>query len=95
MTRQGAVALLLVVTVEVASALGVVWLRHQSRVAYTELRAVQVRIDAELDLWSRLQLQSATLAAAQRVEDHARRELRMHEPKRPRLLIVNDEGDER
>ncbi len=93
MTRHSAIALLLAVAVQVATALGIVWLRHQGRMTYTELQAVQAAIDAELDLWSRLQLQSATLAAAQRVEDRARRELKMREVERPRVLILNDEAD--
>ena len=59
----------------VATALGVVWSRHQSRKVFVELQRLEYQRD-ELNVeWGRLQLEQATWAEAGRVEQLARGEL--------------------
>jgi cell division protein FtsL len=66
---------LIISLVLVATALGVVWSRHQSRKVFVELQVLEHQRD-ELNVeWGRLQLEQATWAEAGRVEQLARGEL--------------------
>ena len=66
---------LIVVLALVATALGVIWSRHQSRKVFVELQALEYERD-ELNVeWGRLQLEQATWAEGGRVEQLARGEL--------------------
>ena len=59
----------------VATALGVIWSRHQSRKVFVELQALEYERD-ELNVeWGRLQLEQATWAETGRVEQLARGQL--------------------
>lgn len=74
----------------VASALGVVYVRHESRrlaVSLSELRGVRDDAMAE---WSRLQLEQAYLADASQVEKKARAELGMKDPENTWILMVDE-----
>ena len=59
----------------VATAIGVVLSRHQSRNYFSQLQRLEVRRDELNVQWGRLQLEQATWAEANRVEQHARDEL--------------------
>ena len=59
----------------VATALGVIWSRHQSRKVFIELQALEYQRDEMNVEWGRLQLEQATWAEAGRVEQLARGEL--------------------
>ena len=68
------------------SALTVVYVKHQSRVLFAELREVQKQQDAQVIEWGRLQLQNTTLATHSNVESRARKDLKMHLPQEVQLV---------
>jgi cell division protein FtsL len=70
----------LLLTLVLGSALTVVYVKHQSRVLFAELRAIQKQQDREVIHWGRLQLQNSTLATHSNVESRARRDLKMLMP---------------
>ncbi len=61
-----------------ASALGVVYAKHRSRVLFVQLNALQQQRDAMNVEWGQLQLELSTWANQSRIEQIARRRLRMH-----------------
>ena len=66
--------------VVLATAVAVVYTRHQSRELFAELRGFEKKI-AELDVdWSQLQLEYGTWSMDARVDDIARRDLKMYAP---------------
>lgn len=72
-------ALLLVAAV--ASALGVVWTRHESRVLFVSLTGLQNQRD-ELNIeYGKLELEQATYAEPRRIDDEARQKLGMVDPR--------------
>jgi cell division protein FtsL len=80
-------ALALLIAAVVASAVAVVYARHQSRALFVELRALERDRD-ELNIdFGRLQLEQATLADTHRVEQVARTRLGM-QPLRPGQTVV-------
>jgi len=70
----------LLLTVVIGSALSVVYVKHESRVLFAELRTVQKSQDQEIIQWGRLQLQNSTLATHSNVESRARKVLSMKIP---------------
>jgi cell division protein FtsL len=69
------------VTALIASALGTVYAKHQSRKLFTQLSALMEERDRlEMD-WSRLQMEQSTWSAHGRVEDLARSQMRMRNPR--------------
>lgn len=77
-------ALLLAV---LASAIGVIVLRHESRLLFTALQQAGQGRDVEQVEWSRLQLELAWLGEAGRIERQATDELHMKSPDKPRVLV--------
>ncbi len=84
MTSKYWVALLLAMVL--SSALTVIYVKHESRVLFAELRQVQKNQDQEVIQWSRLQLQNSTLATHSNVESQARKTLKMHLPEAVELV---------
>jgi cell division protein FtsL len=82
------IAALIVLVLVVASALGVVYTRHESRRQAVTLGNLENQRDAHLAEWSRLQLEQAWLADAGHVEKKARDELQMSEPPERQVLVV-------
>ncbi|HTT09139.1 MAG TPA: cell division protein FtsL [Gammaproteobacteria bacterium] len=82
-----ACAALLTVAV-LASALGVVVSRHESRVAFVELQALERERDAMNEEWGQLQLEQATWGTHARVEDIAHQQLDMWSPPPESTLLV-------
>jgi cell division protein FtsL len=80
--------LITVLVADVASALGVVYARHQSRILSVELGVLETKRDAAVAEWSRLQLEQAWLADAGQIEAKARSELNMHSPEAPKILVI-------
>lgn len=79
-------ALLLLGTV--ASAIGVVEVRHDARQRYIELRSLHAERD-ELDIeYGRMQLEQATWAEMSRVERMAREELGLMRPDPTKITVV-------
>lgn len=80
--------LIIVLVVDVASALGVVYARHQARQLSTQLGALEAVRDDAVAAWSRLQLEQAWLADAGQIEAKARKELGMRAPEATKILVV-------
>ena len=76
------------ISIAVASALGVVAAQHQARQIFSELEREQARA-RELEVeWGQLQLEQSTWAALARVEMIARERLGLQEPQPGRIVIV-------
>ena len=80
--------LMVVVALDIGSALGVVYTRHQSRLLAVELGVLEARQDEGLAEWSRLQIEQGWLADASRIEKTARGVLQMQQPAEARILVV-------
>ena len=83
--------LIIVLILDVASALGVVYARHESRKLSTQLGALEGDRDRAIAEWSRLQLEQAWRADAGQIEAKARSELGMRSPDDARILVIGDE----
>lgn len=70
------------------TALGVVYTKHQSRMQFKELRVVQRAIDDANIEWGRLQIEESTLARFGRIEDIATRKLDMRIPEHSEIEMV-------
>ncbi|KRE85500.1 cell division protein FtsL [Rhodanobacter sp. Soil772] len=81
MKAIGAMCLLTLLVAVLASALGVVWTRHESRVLFVNLTALQNQRD-ELNIeYGKLELEQATYAEPRRIDDEARQKLGMVDPR--------------
>ena len=80
--------LIIVLVADIASALGVVYARHESRRFAVELGILEQQRDNAIAEWSRLQLEQAWLADAGQIEAKARKELGMDSPSETRILVV-------
>lgn len=81
MKAIGAVSVLILLLTVLASALAVVWTRHESRVLFVSLTALQNERD-ELNIeYGRLELEQATYAEPRRIDDEARSKLGMVDPR--------------
>ncbi len=78
--------LALLLTLVLGSALTVIYVKHQSRVLFAELRSVQKEQDRQVIEWGRLQLQNSTLATHSNVESRARKDLKMKLPEAVELV---------
>ncbi|MFT4650741.1 MAG: cell division protein FtsL [Polaribacter sp.] len=76
----------LLLAVVLASALTVIYVKHESRVLFSELRNVQKMQDQKVIEWGRLQLQNSTLATHSNVESRARKSLNMKLPETVQLV---------
>ncbi len=81
-------AILIVLTAVIGSALGVVYTRHDSRRAAVQLGMLEDQRDAIIAEWSRLQLEQAWLADASHIESKARDRLGMQTPENTVILVV-------
>ena len=81
-------AILIVLTAVIVSALGVVYTRHDSRRAAVELGMLEDQRDEYIAEWSRLQLEQAWLADASHIESKARDRLGMQTPENIVILVV-------
>lgn len=70
------------------SAIAVVYVKHQSRDLYSDIRVLQKQQDALTIDWSRLQIQSSTLTNAAYVEKFARKELGMQTVNTPKYVVL-------
>lgn len=76
----------LLLTLVLGSALTVIYVKHQSRVLFAELRGIQKQQDRQVIEWGRLQLQNTTLATHSNVESRARKDLEMQLPEKVELV---------
>lgn len=70
-----------------ASAVGVVVMRHEARQQFVALQQAEDARDQTRVEWSRLQLEQAWLAESGRIERHAREQLDMRRPATVRILV--------
>ena len=81
MKAIGVLCLLMLLAAVLASALGVVWTRHESRVLFVSLTGLQNQRD-ELNIeYGKLELEQATYAEPRRIDDEARQKLGMFDPR--------------
>ena len=78
----------LLIGLVMASALGVVYAKHQSRKLFVELGAAQKARDAMNIEWGQLQLEQSTLETHGRVENMSRTKLGMEIPGPDRVVVV-------
>jgi cell division protein FtsL len=74
--------------VVLASSLGVVYAKHQSRKLFVELDVLKKERDEMNVEWGRLQLEQSTLATHSRIEKTAKQRLKMVTPEYKNILIV-------
>lgn len=74
--------------VVLASSLGVVYAKHQSRKLFVELDTLKKERDEMNIEWGRLQLEQSTLATHSRIEQTAKKRLKMVTPEYEQVLIV-------
>lgn len=77
----GVLMLLALLIATLASAIGVVWTRHQSRVLFVNLTTLQNQRDSLNIEYGRLELEQATYAEPRRINDEARQKLGMTDPR--------------
>lgn len=80
--------LLIILVADIGSALGIVYIRHQSRHLAVQLGELETGHDNAMAEWSRLQLEQAWLADAGQVESQARKRLQMKQPDETQILVV-------
>ena len=74
-----------------ASAIGVIWTKHQSRTTFIELQRLQSERD-RLDIeWNQLKIQQSYSATPGRVEQVAHADLKMVTPRPTDVRIVQQE----
>lgn len=88
MKAIGALAISVLLLAVMASAITVVWARHQGRVSFVELTRLQNERDALNVEFGRLELEQATWAAPGRVEQIARGQLDMVNPAPAQVQMV-------
>lgn len=71
-----------------ASSLGVVYAKHQSRKLFVELDTLKKERDEMNVEWGQLQLEQSTLATHGRIEHIAKKRLGMETPEYEKVLIV-------
>ncbi len=81
MKAIGGFVMLILLAALLASAIGVVWTRHESRVLFVALTSLQNQRD-ELNIeYGKLELEQATYAEPRRIDDEARQKLGMLNPR--------------
>lgn len=78
---------LLLVTV-IASAMGAVWSRHESRKLFNELQQLEGDRDAMNVEWGQLQLEQSTHTTHGKIETAARKRLGMKIPGEQQVMIL-------
>ena len=82
--------LMLLVILVTGSSMAVIYVKHESRVLFSELRLNQKGQDEQLIQWSRLQLQKSTLITQANVESIARKKLDMILPLNVQIVTLAD-----
>ena len=77
----GVLILLMLLAAVLTTAIGVVWTRHESRVLFVSLTGLQDQRDDLNIEYGRLELEQATYAEPRRIDDVARQQLGMLDPR--------------
>ena len=72
-----------------ASAIGVVWARYESRVLFVKLTALQNQRDEMNIEYGRLELEQATFAEPRRIDEEARSQLGMLDPRPQDIRLLH------
>lgn len=88
MSRTGAVLLLLLLFAVIISAIGVVYARQQNRILFGELTHLTMQQDELNTEFGRLELEQATWAEPNRIEQVARGQLGMVSPGPGETVVV-------
>jgi cell division protein FtsL len=78
----------LLLTIVIGSSMTVIYVKHESRMLFSELRSIQKLQDQAIIHWGRLQLQNSTLATHSNVESRARKILNMRVPEKVELVLL-------
>lgn len=84
----GAFCLTILLLAVIASAIGVVWTRHESRILFVELSRLQSQKDDLGVEYGRLELEQATYAEPSHIDAEARARLGMYTPKQQDIQLV-------
>ncbi len=85
--RSGALLVVLVLAV-LASAIGVIYAKHEGRKQFVQLQALEKQRDQMNVEWGQLQLEQGTWATHSRVERVARKRLGMQMPDAESVVII-------
>ena len=80
--------LMLLIVLVTGSAMTVIYVIHESRALFSELRKVQKKQDEIVIQWSRLQIQNSTLITQANVESMARKKLGMILPEDIQIVTL-------
>lgn len=78
----------LLVLAVMASAMGVVYAKHESRKLFTELQTLTTERDRLAMEWGRLQIEQSTWSTHARVERLAREQMGMVDPRAEQMALV-------
>ena len=81
---------MLLIVLVIGSAMTVIYVKHESRVLFSDLRKVQKLQDEQVISWSVLQLQNSTLVTQANVEAMARKKLGMVLPEHVQIVTLAD-----
>ena len=81
---------MLLIVMVIGSAMTVIYVKHESRVLFSDLRQIQKLQDEQVIFWSRLQLQNSTLVTQANVESMARKKLNMVLPEQVQIVTLAD-----
>lgn len=76
------------VAINIVTALGVVYNKHNSRMLFKKTRVLSSAIDRANVDWGRLQIEESTLARFGRIEELATEELKMRLPEHTEIKTV-------
>ncbi len=86
--RANSLLAVLLAVLVLASAVSVVYARHDARQLFIELQQLTAERDSLNIDWGRLQIEHSTWASPGRVEQIAREQLNMREPDPARVVII-------
>jgi cell division protein FtsL len=90
MKAVGVFGLLILLCAVMASAIAVVWTRHQSRVLFVQLTQLQGQRDDLNIEFGKLELEQATWAEPRRIDSEARTKLGMAMPSPQDIRLVQE-----
>ena len=83
------VVLVLLVVVVMASAIGGIYAKHESRKLFTELQRLNVERDRMEVEWGQLQIEQSTWSTYARVEQLAREDMKMRPPTADEMMLLS------
>jgi cell division protein FtsL len=81
-------ALVLLVVVVMASAIGSVYAKHEARKLFTDLQSLHIERDRMEVEWGQLQIEQSTWSTYARVEQLAREDMKMRPPTADEMMLL-------